>query len=515
MEILKEIVGLHSRERTPFHLIFGKSKRQENSKEAKLYKAILQQKVHTDEEGIRFLYPEVEGVYEEEVRKLYSNLKKRLERKLLDAIFRIKKDGLSNEGGHFYHKAVFEVNRLYAIANTLNPFGLAKATIAVARKGLRKAQNVGFLSLAISFCDLLIRRYAFLGEKKKMLHYREVRAQLEQQWKVERMLGDELTMLAVFFSHAQGISDEEVVLLGEKIAALKAMREEQEFSFMSLYRLYHIESIYLQLIAAHEKNIALSDVWMQEMKKHPKQVTKGMQYGVIANKLLSWIYLGKKEKAYETAEALCTVYDDGRESWFSAYHARIICCFWFRDYHQALDLFLQTLRSKDYKRHEYILRERWNLLRAYLYFFYKQGLLDISRLAKKERRIFEKFRLTRFLNEMPLSERDKRGYNISLLVIQMLILMQQGRIGKIVDKVEALGTYATAHLRRNQTYRSNCFIRMITKAPKRNFNKKVLERDPYIGDLLEKMSSYPQKNPEVEVLPYEHQWELFLSLLDD
>ncbi|HHJ49432.1 MAG TPA: hypothetical protein ENJ88_00820 [Phaeodactylibacter sp.] len=515
MEILKEMVGLHSRERTSFRLIFGVSKSRANSKEAKLYDAILHQKVHTDEQAIRFLYPEAEGVYDRAVRKLYSNLKKRLEEKLLDAILKIKKDGLSDEETNFYHRAIFEVNRLYAIANTLNPLGLARTTITVARKGLRKAEKAGFLVLAINFCEILIRRHAFLGEKRKMLHYREVREQLEEQWKVERMLGDEITMLAAFFSHAQGISDEAVVHLGEKIEKLKAMREERKFSFMSLYRLHHIESIYLQLIAAHEKNIALSDAWIREMRKYPKQATKGMQYGVIANKLLSRIYLGQKKEAYKTAEELCAVYDDGRESWFSAYHARIICCFWFKDYQQALELFLYTYHSKDYKRHEYMLSEKWNLLRAYLYFFYKQGLIDISHLKEMERRIFEKFSLSRFLNEMPLSEKDKRGYNISLLVIQMLILMQQGKIGKIIDKVEALGAYATVHLRRNQTYRSNCFIRMIVRAANRGFNKRVLEKDKYIIDLLEKMSSYPQKNPEVEIIPYEHQWELFLSLLDD
>ena len=515
MEILREMIGLHSRERTPFRRIFGVSERQANSKEANLYKAIRHQKIHTDEEAIRFLYPEAGGVYDRAVRRLYSNLKKRLERKLLDAILKIKKDDLSDDETNLYHRAIFEVNRLYAIANTLNPLGLAKTTITVARKGLRKAEKAGFLTLAISFCDILIRRHAFLGEKKKMLYYREKREQLEEQWRVERMLGDEITMLAAFFSHAQGISDEAVVHLGKKIETLKAMREEQKFSFMSLYRLYQIESIYLQLIAAHEKNIALSDAWIQEMKKHPKQATKGMQYGVIANKLLSWIYLGQKEEAYKTAEELCTVYNDGRESWFIAYHARIICCFWFKDYQQALELFLYTLKSKDYKRHEYMLREKWNLLLAYLYFFYKQGLIDISHLEEKDRKKFEKFRLSRFLNEMTLSEKDKRGYNISLLVIQMLILMQQGKIGKIIDKVEALGSYATVHLRRNQTYRSNCFIRMIVRATNRNFNKEVLEEDKYIMDLLEKMSSYPQKNPEVEIIPYEHQWELFLSLLDD
>ena len=127
------------------------------------------------------------------------------------------------------------------------------------------------------------------------------------------------------------------------------------------------------------------------------------------------------------------------------------------------------------------------------------------------------FRLKKFLNDIPIFSRDKRGYNIPVLIIQILFLIVNKKYERLSDRMEAIEKYTTRYLKKNENFRSNCFIKMLLQIPKRNFHRVAVER--HAKKYRDKLKSVPlsiaNQAYEVEIIPYAHLWEYVLESLDN
>ena len=85
----------------------------------------------------------------------------------------------------------------------------------------------------------------------------------------------------------------------------------------------------------------------------------------------------------------------------------------------------------------------------------------------------------------------------------------------IIDKMDALSSYAHRHLRRDESYRSNCFIKMLLQLDKGHFNRIAVQRkaEPYYQKLLAVPLSKAKQDFELEIIPYETLWEFALESL--
>ena len=146
------------------------------------------------------------------------------------------------------------------------------------------------------------------------------------------------------------------------------------------------------------------------------------------------------------------------------------------------------------------IRDRYFILKGYVNF-----LLPVEK----------PFRLGRFLNQVPIYSKDKRGHNSNILIIQILHLLKNKKYNDIIDKVESLKQYSWQHLRNDDTLRSACFIKMLCQLPAGNFKKINVTRR--VSTYYQRMTELPDKykmDIDVEVVPYEVLWEEVLSCLD-
>lgn len=138
---------------------------------------------------------------------------------------------------------------------------------------------------------------------------------------------------------------------------------------------------------------------------------------------------------------------------------------------------------------------------AYLHALLQMGKIDKESLDFEPR----KFRLNKFLNNVPLYTADKRGSNISLLIVQLLFLLLQNKQDLMVDKTDALSQYCYRYLRNDETFRSNCFNKMLMFIPKNGFHPLRLER--HANKLLKKLQCKPFKIDEqsidIEIINFE------------
>ncbi|MCB0643009.1 MAG: hypothetical protein KDC44_15275, partial [Phaeodactylibacter sp.] len=159
-------------------------------------------------------------------------------------------------------------------------------------------------------------------------------------------------------------------------------------------------------------------------------------------------------------------------------------------------------------------QESWALYEAYIYFLTKAKLVDPKKLPDhiKNRR----FRMGKFVNEVPLYSKDKQGMNVAILFAQILIFIAERKFDSIIDRIEALRSYRYRHLRKDsEMYRSNIFIRMLETLTDNGFNR---ERSEWrCRQLHAKLQVPPEELPfkitEIEVIKFETLWELVLGLL--
>lgn len=152
---------------------------------------------------------------------------------------------------------------------------------------------------------------------------------------------------------------------------------------------------------------------------------------------------------------------------------------------------------------------RWKLIEAYIFILLESGQAKHPQGKKR-------FSVPKLINEVTPFIKDKMVMNIPILVAQMSFHIIRKEYEKAFDRIEALSKYSTRYLKRNETFRSNCFIKMLIEIPKNNFNKLRVER--HTKKLREKLSSLSIEDSHqpfyMEIIPYENLWEIIMDSLD-
>ncbi|MEL6866325.1 MAG: hypothetical protein AAFP19_17995 [Bacteroidota bacterium] len=232
---------------------------------------------------------------------------------------------------------------------------------------------------------------------------------------------------------------------------------------------------------------------------------RSLRFIFIYNMLPALLATGKLRKAKQFAKDACGMTPKSSFNWHIILIKRIIICFHAGDYQEAYDLYKAHQKQKCTFP---IVSEYWQIIRGYLCFLIQAGKVD----AYTE----ERFQLGKFLNDMPIYSRDKAGNNINILIIQILIRMQRGQYGFIIDRIESLREYARKYMRNTETKRANIFINMILRMEAAQFHR--FRTEGKTRKLLEKLLETPLhlgQNLAIEMIPYELLWEEMLEMLDN
>ena len=190
----------------------------------------------------------------------------------------------------------------------------------------------------------------------------------------------------------------------------------------------------------------------------------------------------------------------------------MILLFHAKQYPKALTILHKVMNEPKFQSLPSNLKEQWLIHEAFMNFFILLKKIDTEQLQIPLR----KFRVSKFLNEVPTYSKDKRGNNITLIILQILFLLQHKKVDEVIDRMEALNMYCHRYLRKDSTFRSNCFIKMLMILPQANFNKiaAIRKAQKYINRLQEVPLEEANQGTELEIIPYEVLWEYVLELLD-
>jgi len=469
-----------------------------NSKMERLYEAIQQRKVLTDEDAKAYF----ESINED--AGTLPNIKNKLKERMLDAVFLLdfKDSSFSNR-----QKAFYECHKKWAAGMILLIRNLKISGIDLLEKLLRHTVRFEFTELTLDILRVLRLQYSTVdGDFKKYQQVREQFRQYESIWMMENKAEDYYADLMSHFTNSKASKTE---LTDQAVAYYKElepfMQECEAFKLHLFGRLIHlmVHSIvnnYAATAKLCEEAIAFFD---------KKDYNSGLPLQVFYyNLIVSYIQLREFDKGQVIIKRSEQFFEEGSFNWFKLQELFFQLSMHTGHYNEAYAIYQKVSEHPRFPAMLPQITEMWTIFQSYLYYLIKIGhISDDAKLSK--------FRINKFLNEIPLFSKDKAGMNIPILIVQVLHSIADRDYDKSVDRIEGIEKYCTRYLKDKTTYRSNNFIKMMLQIPIAVFQREEVERKAgkYFQNLQKTPLEVANQTHEVEIIPYEALWSLTLETL--
>lgn len=440
----------------------------------------------------------------------YRNLKNTLKNRLINTAFFIDvQQSKYNE----YQRAYFNCWKDWAAAKVLLGKAARLAPLEIAQRVYQQATRYDFTDLILESLRYLRKHYGvFEGNLSLFDKYNTEIKWYSRQFEAEELANELYLILATRYIRNKAPANELHQFALSSYLQLKPMMEEFPSQRLHLFgNLLHI--------AAHmsiNDYQATIDVCKQatlffESKTYTARtpILIVLHQQLVCQTQLKQYMEGKK--VVQRCMELIT--EDDKYNWFKNLELAFMLAMHSKEYQAAYDYFQMAVEHKFFKYQPRRLKESWKIFQTYLHYLINLGLIE----ADPEDSRFNKFRLGKFINEVPSFSKEKRRHNIPILIAQILFLILQKRYMEAIDRMEAVDKYCYRYLRKDDTFRSNCFIKTLLVIPACSFHKAAVVRKA--GKYLKQLKSAPleiaNQPHEVEIIPYEDLWELALLSLEN
>ena len=224
------------------------------------------------------------------------------------------------------------------------------------------------------------------------------------------------------------------------------------------------------------------------------------------------IQLGKFAEAIELGESELAKHPEGVAPWIRVAYYLSKAYIYSGDYLNAVLLIERVVSTPKFASAQEYYQEIFNCLVGYSHLIIE---FDLAGDKSSFDEHLPEFKLGKFLNTTPVFSKDKRGINISIILLHIAWLLKRKDYSAIIDRTDSLNQYAYRYLRRDDTFRSNCMIKMVIQMTKADFNPIRTER--YTADLRKQLSTVPLmgsgENIEIEMIPFEVLWDIMMRSL--
>lgn len=470
---------------------------QPGSKMARLFDLIYQQKANTEEEAAALLYPSSRSL-----PKLRS-LKNKLKERLLEVVFLLD---FQEPGYTDRQKAHFECNKRWATAMTLLSKKVKLAGIEQLEQLLRHTQHFEFTDLSMNALYHLRLHYGTLvGDLKKYTLYRDLHQQYQSVWLMENEAEERYTDLISRYVSSRAPQQE----VAQQAAAYFA-RIEPYLQQSDSFRL-HLCGRLLQLMVYSSRNDyqTMADLCEQAIAFFQKKPFSSdlPEQAFYYQLVVCCVQLRDFGRGQAIIRQYGHIYEKSTFNWFKVQELYFLLALHTQHYDDAYDCCAAVLETKELEQQPAQIQEMWKIYEAYM-----QVLV---RLRRVDRLPAKKFKLAKFLNETPVFSKDKRGMNIPILILQMLFDILDKRFDAGIDRVEAVEKYTSRYIKRDEHFRSNCFLKMLIQIPEAAFHREAAARkaERYLAQLSEVPLELANQAHEIEIIPYDDLWAMVLEIL--
>lgn len=478
-----------------------------DSKLSALYDGVLQGKFDTDEDAATYFYPSDanSGNY----RKLKANLRNRL----INTLFFVD---VKQPSYNDYQRAYYSCYKDWAAIKILLGKNATQSAISLSQKVLQYAGKYEFTSLCMDICATLRLHYGTKkGNFKKFEEYNNLYKYYLKVYEQESMAEEYYTLLSMNYVNNKATQKALHKKAKDYYEEIEPGLLQYEAHQLQLYG-YLIKLMISSTINDYEGSLKVCNQAIAFFRQKPYEAHVPLQI-FFFQQMVCYIHLKQFDNGRKAMKACQPLLEEGSYNWFKYTEMYFILSMHTHNYTQALKLYHQTVNHTRFRFLPANVAEVWKIYEAYLYYLGAIGKATFSEeeMAEWGRR----FRLNRFLNDTPIFSKDKRGMNISILIIQILILIHTRKYDEVLDRIEAIQQYSYRYLQQDTNVRSNTFIKMLLQIPAANFRRSavVSRTTRYLKELSKKPLEVEVSNQsyELEIIPYEELWEMALESMNN
>lgn len=397
-----------------------------------------------------------------------------------------------------------ENDRVLFAAKTLSFFGLKDAAEFVARREIAVCEKFEFSSNAIEFLTILTSTASTRGDAAGFKRYKLEQLRMLQRYRAEIEMG--LLQNEVMMLFTTRGAEKPQVREKLKLAAIEAdtvFRKHPTFKIgLIAYRLKGLS----QEVSSEYRNAILTYLEAENFIESRKQFATPVRLAEFSVRRLDCaIHLGDKEQGLDAAQRSLAAYAVGSFNWFITMEQTFLLHMTtlnFKNAQQAID---EVMKNSQYKALDRFIQERWNLYSLYL--LYAKSELRSSHKVQHRKTFKDFVRIT------PSYTADKAGYNMSVLILHILYLVEAKQFNAISDRLDALEKYRARHLKGN-SQQADTFIRLLIAMAKADFvRQEVLCSTSELRNELKRSATEGPLLEGLQILPFEWLWERIVEAL--
>ena len=369
------------------------------------------------------------------------------------------------------------------------------------RRCLTEAQAGEFTAYAVQSARQLCTIYAHLN---KPVAYHRMDRQLQQCLHVQQ-LEDEAERLYTSTSLAMAgpVKARRALLpqMPEHLQQLEALHRRAN-TFNTFSFLYRLRIGYEELLGNFAELIRLTGAAARQMSQGKLNARRfDLRYNTFMS-IVAYLRGRQPEKGLRRAQAGIQYFASTSSNWFLFQEYHLLLALHGKKYHYAQQLLLAVAQNPAIAKLRPAALEHWDLYRGYVDFVAPPRAAMVPQSP------------ARWALLLPEHSRDKSGQNVAILIIQLLHYLSQQNFDEALVRLERLRKYQQRHLLGDQAKRSRLFLRLLRGLADTGFDPaKARKRGQ---TTLATLTSTPLPGnafAEVEIIPYEHLWELVLQQL--
>ncbi|WP_299823338.1 hypothetical protein [uncultured Pontibacter sp.] len=216
-------------------------------------------------------------------------------------------------------------------------------------------------------------------------------------------------------------------------------------------------------------------------------------------RVYAYLRLGRLEEGLSYSKLYLNGFRESSSNWFAFLENYVTLALHNKEYDLAMQLWTLAVEKGAHEQPRPAAREIWGLIENYV------QLISHKATKANENVSFQS------QYETSVISKDKEGLNFPLIVANYLEILPKLEVEGLEQYAERFGKYSSKYLKGDMGARARLFVKLLLLSTKEEGERLKQKSAP----LLEKLKATPPpRDPfaEVEIVPYEHLWDLVLEL---
>jgi hypothetical protein len=493
MEDLKRLVSIITkRKQRQYPLLELKSINENSSKENIFFRYIKKGVANTDDDASKLIY----GTESDDDR--FRMLKSRLKQKLLNHLFFLDFTENNQRVANQYEQECVQHLHQARMLMFTDEIKIAKSLVL---KALTTAERCEFTKYIIDSLEELVRIYSdncqphlFDDVVKRLEGARELKTK-------EDAASEHYFFIKMMIVKSVNSRKKNLESATKSISYLQKLWLETK-SYNVFQYLLSLTLLHKQLIGDFAGIIPiLQEVEAGKFQKIKLNKNRLEMGHIISSMAFAYFRAKDFESGIQYMDKNKEFFDPASQEWFDFFHVYFLAAVYSKNYTAAFEIIDSVFDNKYFEKLPEETTDKWKLYNAYIHLVHSGSY-------------YLKNNYENILESLPEYHKDKEGFNVAVLFLQVLYFVEQREIDKIMDRRNELKKYMANHFKENFSYRSRTFFKLINIVVENELNfKQVQLKSRYLVKKLSENQIVGNAYTELEIVPYEHLWDLLFSKL--